>query len=82
MNVALPRELNGYPVIGCVEHSNKYCSVLVKRADNDYVVATWWPELKETWSWGHYESSYEDASRTYEDVKRRNRMRGMVRGNT
>lgn len=52
----VPAELNGYPVVRKTESAN-VVTVMVERANTPglpFVVATWWPELGNTWSWGHY----------------------------
>lgn len=47
-----PTKLNGYPVIESAIHAN--CVTVMVQKESEYVVATWWPELKSCWSWGHY----------------------------
>lgn len=47
-----PKTLNGYKVIRVEQHKN--CSTVMCDAPGKLVVATWWPELGNTWSWGHY----------------------------
>lgn len=47
-----PTQLNGYPVTRVEQH--KSCATVMVEKPGEYVVATWWPELGETWSWGHY----------------------------
>ena len=52
----VPTELNGYPVVRSAESAN-VVTVMVERAnipELPFVVATWWPELGNTWSWGNY----------------------------
>lgn len=48
-----PKTLNGYPVIGAHNHRDNV-TVMCQRGDDDYVVATWWKDLGDSWSWGHY----------------------------
>lgn len=52
-HVKHPSTLNGYPVERFIPHDN-CASVMVRRGPNDFVLATWWPDLGETWMWGHY----------------------------
>jgi hypothetical protein len=77
--LAEPRELNGYPVIKR-RHHNHCTTVMVDRhGDYDqqrYVVATWAPMLRSTWSWGHYWDDRFDADRSFEEVAARNERRG------
>jgi len=47
-----PKTLNGFPVIRIENHRN--CSTVMVEKPGELVVATWWPELKETWMGGHY----------------------------
>lgn len=54
-----PAYLNGYPVIRYAKHEN-CITVLVEKPSGELVVATWWPALSTTWSWGHYFTSPED----------------------
>jgi hypothetical protein len=76
--VKAPVKLNGYPVIQSAIHSNGYVSVMVKREDEfmPYVVATWWPELKKSWSWGHYHYDHAEALESFNEVQERNAKRG------
>jgi hypothetical protein len=72
-----PTELNGYPVIRFAEHKN-CVTVMVRREQNPaipYVVATWWPELKSTWSWGHYCYNSVEADAEFKAAKARNEKR-------
>jgi len=48
----IPTELNSYPVIQSDTHA-KCATVMMQKPHGEYVVATWWPELKTTWQWGH-----------------------------
>lgn len=48
----IPAKLNGYPVISHTIHAT-CVTVAVDRGDC-IVVATWWPELGDSWMWGHY----------------------------
>lgn len=71
-----PATLNGYPVIQSRVHES-CVTVMVERRDQitPFVVATWWPGLLGTWSWGHYEHCLPDAMETFEEVAGRNRRR-------
>jgi len=73
-----PTKLNGYPVIKYTAHSNGYVTVMVERDDDHmrYVVASWYPELKRGWIWGHYSATLEEAYQDYSEVEKRNRGRG------
>lgn len=72
-----PATLNGYPVIHHHSHAN-CATVLVDRGEEErgprFVVATWWPELKTSWSWGHYVDEA-GKNRTMVEVRSRNMMR-------
>lgn len=70
--------LNGYPVVRSTLHLNGYSTVMVKRGETDYVVATWYPALGSTWSWGHYDMDYIDAGKVYEETAKRNEQRGNI----
>lgn len=78
LEVNVPTMLNGCQVQESKAHLNGYVTVLVNRSTlhNPYVVATWWPELGNSWSWGHYEDSMLDADKTFREVSRRNEQRG------
>lgn len=66
-----PKELNGFPVVRVEQHKN--CSTVMIGKPGEYVVATWWPDLKTTWMWGHYfmirmgdvETAYRDATKDF-----------------
>lgn len=47
-----PKTLNGFPVVRVEQHKN-VATVMVDKG-YEFVVATWWPDLKTTWMWGHY----------------------------
>lgn len=56
-----PAKLNGHPVIKSTVHTNCVTVMVAKTGVwseplkiDEFVVATWWPELKSGWSWGHY----------------------------
>lgn len=68
-----PTHLNGYPVIRARNHMN-VVTVMVFREEHfdPYVVATWWPELKTTWMWGHYHANEHEAHESFERVAARN----------
>jgi hypothetical protein len=74
----LPTKLNGFPVEKSTKHLNGYHTVMVKRGADDIVVATWWPGLGDTWSWGHYETSLADAERSFKIIATRNQTRGKI----
>jgi hypothetical protein len=61
----VPVTLNGFNVIHSVTHDNGYSTVMVKRDDNDYVVATWAPMLGHTWAWGDYLKDYSEAGDSF-----------------
>lgn len=54
-----PTALNGYRVIRSEQH--KTCSTVMLIDNGRYIVATWWPELGDSWSWGHYFHFSEDG---------------------
>lgn len=74
----VPTHLNGYPVIMSTV-SRRAVTVLVDRSTSDdhikFVVATWWPELGTSWSWGYYFSDRKEADRAFVEVLRRNEQR-------
>jgi hypothetical protein len=76
----VPKALNGYPVAMATPHENGFVTVLVIRqnAPMPYVVATWWPNLKTTWMWGHYNSSPETAMDEFLTVSQFNEKRGKI----
>lgn len=48
----VPERLNGFRVISHQIHA--VCvTVAIERWDH-VVIATWWPDLGNTWMWGHY----------------------------
>ena len=68
-----PARLNGYGVNKSQVHKN-CVTVAVYRPDEPelpFVVATWWPELGNSWSWGHYVSRA-DMLTTFRNVAARN----------
>lgn len=70
----LPTHLNGYPVEKSETH--RHCTtVLCKLRDDEFVVATWWPELKDAWQWGHYSNHRAAAETDFTEVARRNALR-------
>lgn len=75
MNV--PETLNGSPVIRSAVHED--CVTVMVRGPSDYVVATWWPELGTSWSWGHYFAgpaySLTEATKDFDRTCRRNSKR-------
>lgn len=71
-----PKTLNGYPVIRVEQH--KVCAtVMVERKDDPmpYVVATWWPDLGKSWSWGHYCETMDEATTEFNEAATRNTAR-------
>lgn len=76
----VPTTLNGFPVKMVRLHLNGYATVMVEREGSidPYVVATWWPELKDTWSWGHYERNLDEANDKFDLISARNCNRGKV----
>lgn len=48
----VPERLNGYPVISHQIHA--VCVTVAVERGNHIVIATWWPDLGNTWMWGHY----------------------------
>lgn len=74
---AVPTQLNGYQIIEIRYHQN-CATVMVYRPDEErapYVVATWWPELGTTWSWGHYCTTEAEADETFAEVRAKNARR-------
>ncbi len=72
----IPKVLNGYEVIQSAKHTN--CATVMMTGDEKVVVATWWPELKSTWSWGHYfhgERMVSEAVVSFAEVSQRNARR-------
>ena len=64
MNIAIPRKLNGFPVIAAAPRRSGGLSVIVDRgpdAYQRYVQAAWSPSMGTSWCWGHYCESYADA---------------------
>lgn len=73
-----PITLNGHKVIRSAIHKN-CVTVMVDKGD-ELIVATWWPELKHCWSWGHYFPSrvatyYTDAIKDFNETAARNALR-------
>lgn len=78
-----PKTLNGYPVIKSEVHAN--CVTVMMDAAHKFIVATWWPELGATWSWGHYHhhnsdtdsrnDARDDADASFYDAAKRNATR-------
>lgn len=62
----MPKTLNGHPVKAFAIHPDGQTAlVMVHRpghAMHPYVTATWWPELADTWQWGNYHSTWEEAN--------------------
>lgn len=69
-----PLTLNGFKVVRSKVHT-QCVTVMCDRGDSDYVVATWWPLLGNTWSWGHYLDSADEADFCFNDVAKRNAKR-------
>jgi len=61
----IPATLNGYPVkTFSLSRDADRALVLVHRenhAMHQWVAASWWPELGDSWMWGNYFDSYEGA---------------------
>lgn len=75
----IPKVLNGNEVIRFVKHDSGYSTIMVRRDGYmPYVIATWWPELKSSWMWGHYENNIKDAYAVFEHVCDRNSSRPKV----
>lgn len=74
--IAAPTKLNGYPVVKANIHPS-CVTVMVHRADDPipFVVATWWPDLKTQWMWGHYASDADEAASAFEGASSRNATR-------
>lgn len=71
---AAPDTLNGYPVVSKRYHPN-CVTVMVEREPGDFAVATWWPELGDKWSWGHYDMGLVEARECMDEVAERNARR-------
>lgn len=58
-----PQTLNGFPVKAVRWIDATRCTVCVLREGHrdNWIVAQWWPELGDTWQWGHYGNSWEWA---------------------
>jgi len=52
IDLVAPTTLNHCPVIKSEKHAN--CFTVMMEGEGQYIVATWWPDLGKTWSWGHY----------------------------
>lgn len=79
--MSIPTKLNGHPVIAFNLHTNGYATVMVEKP-GEYVVATWWPELGKSWSWGHYHQApigdvdaYNRAQDDFAETAKRNSAR-------
>lgn len=78
---AVPAELNGNPVDAAADHGNGVYTVRVALPGNvatPWVVASYWPALGRTWSWGHYCATLAEADSAWADVTARNRNRGVA----
>jgi hypothetical protein len=80
-DVRAPSKLNHCPVIQSRMHAR--CFTVMMEGEGQYIVATWWPDLGSTWSWGHYspftandqaskDEAHRLASRDFEDAAKRN----------
>lgn len=60
----VPSHLNGHSVIAFIESTDNRVFVMVKRRDPyaPFVVAEWYPELKETWIQGDYCRTRQEAN--------------------
>jgi hypothetical protein len=76
----VPKSLNGFPVTMATPHENGHVTVLVTRKDDPmpYVVATHWAGLGNSWSWGHYSDTPEQAMNDYLETSKRNAARGKI----
>lgn len=71
-----PQELNGYPVVRAARHANCWTVMMYRKGDAmPYAVATWWPELGASWSWGHYMASDVEAYADFDATATRNATR-------
>lgn len=82
----IPEKLNGYPVIRSTRHRN-VATVMMARPTSEkpeeFIVATWFPEIKEGWVWGHYfhthrrsvEECRAEADAAFLEVEKRNEAR-------
>lgn len=72
----VPRELNGKPVIHAEPHKN--CATVLVENNGEFIVATYWPELKNSWSWGHYfcgADAFKEATADFDKTAKRNSTR-------
>lgn len=74
--IRAPKSLNGYPVVRQRPHPN-CATVMMKRDAGDYVIATWWPDLGDSWMWGHYlpDTTSLELDTEFRDVADRNATR-------
>lgn len=58
-----PAALNGCPVLAVFPRRDGCAVVLVKRPESfrPFVVASYWPDLGDSWSWGNYLASAQEA---------------------
>ena len=66
----IPTDLNGFPVVACAPRKDTegMWAVLVVCSElgMPYLVASWSPELRNEWLWGHYYDNISKAVRHYE----------------
>lgn len=69
--------LNGYTVVERKAHENCVTVMVLRKDDSEvpYVVATWWPDLGKTWSWGHYCHNIKEADTAFAEAAVRNERR-------
>lgn len=73
-----PKVLNGYPVYHREDHRNGYFTIMVQKGEDEFVVATWWSDLKTQWMWGHYSFSHADAVEDFKEAAARNSKRSRI----
>lgn len=73
-----PLTLNGHPVVAHVVHPNGYFTVMVHQGGKAYCVATWWPDLKTSWCWGHYHHDYNEAFEDFYETSINNQGRSSI----
>lgn len=79
MQTQVPKKLNGLPVLASCAGGTGYHTVMMERPGfQPFVVATWWPDLETSWSWGHYCDTREEADGIFAQVATLNARRGVV----
>lgn len=80
MQITPPTVLNGLPVVRtavCARNENVTVMVADSEAEK-IIVATWWPDLGSSWSWGHYhhgEDRQAEADADFAETAARNSRR-------